>query len=129
MKAAGESMCPAGTARAMAGQKYLLTRSFILRTTGFPVELIDSLASPKLAAAADQALAARRSCAERCHTLLASSLGFSRNERRRLKRRELPNGDVGALTPLALAELSLLFARETSLQQEAAELYEQELER
>src|SRR6478736_4385719 len=112
MNASGELVCPAGTARAMDEQKYLLTRSFILRTTGFPVELIDSLASPELAAAADQALAARRSCAERCHTLLASSLDFSRNERRRLKRCELPNGDAGAVTSPALAELGLLFARE-----------------
>jgi aryl carrier-like protein len=109
-------------------QKYRLTRNFVLRTTGFPIELIDGLGNSHLAAVTDQALAARQRCADEAQTLLSSPLPLSRSARRKIKQVLPLNGDAGGVIPREVKEYNLRFAREAELRQQALEVYQEELE-
>src|SRR5438874_5200249 len=113
--------------------KYLLSRNFVLRITGFPVELIDSLVAPKLAHLTDEALAARQRCVTASHALLSSPL-ISRSMRRKLKR-GLPLDantlDMGGGEALSkeISELNRELTSEVELRRRSDESYAQELER
>src|SRR5580658_2828551 len=63
---------------------YVLARNFILRLTGFPIELMESFAAPVLAEESDQCLEARQNALARCQPLLLSG-SVTRNLRRKLK--------------------------------------------
>src|SRR6476661_5987759 len=65
---------------------YVLTRSVILRVTGFPIELVESLAAPELAEVADQCRVTRQNVILQLQRLLSSSPELSRSMRRKIKR-------------------------------------------
>src|SRR4051812_40264843 len=108
MKTASEETPQAGSSAREMGGRYLLTRSFILRTTGFPIELVQSLASPGLAAASDEASAAQNEAESR--RLLTTPLNLSRSARRKLKR-GLPLGEDEAASGEEAGQLSSLLER------------------
>lgn len=126
MKTASEETPQAGSSARETGGRYLLTRSFILRTTGFPIELVQSLASPGLAAASDEASAAQNEAESR--GLLNTPLNLSRSARRKLKR-GLPLGEDEAASGEEARQLSRLLERAAAFRDQAAEIYRQELER
>src|SRR5947209_16492844 len=66
--------------------RYVLIRNFILRMTGFPIELVESLAAPELAAVTDQGLVARQNAILQSQEVLSCSPGLSRILRRKIKR-------------------------------------------
>lgn len=115
-------------------ERYLLARNFVLRMTGFPVELIDSLAAPKLADLTDEALAARQRYVTGSHALLSSPL-ISRSMRRELKRGLPLDGNTGDMTSggealsKEISELNRALACEVELRRRSDELYGEELER
>jgi hypothetical protein len=124
--------------------RYILTRSFVLRLTGFPIELMESFAAPELALATDQCWAAHQDAVAKCEALLSSSHDMSRGTRRKLKRFLEMDGDPEALTfdaedlfgemhaePLhqEVEQLQRAFTTEAELLRRALELYKQELER
>ena len=65
---------------------YSLSRTFVLRTTGFPIDWIERLASPRLAAAIDEARAVQEHSLAQSRAILESLDGISRSARRKLKR-------------------------------------------
>jgi Lantibiotic dehydratase, N terminus len=115
---------------------YVLTRSVILRVTGFPIELVESLAAPELAEVADQCRVTRQNVILQLQRLLSSSPELSRSMRRKIKRccmhlksnREnlvIAGGEVGD----KIEELNRALAGEAEMQRRAAHFYDQELER
>jgi hypothetical protein len=119
--------------------QYVLSRSFILRLTGFPIELMNSFAAPELALAADQCLATRQHVVSQSEALMSSSLRLSRSTRRKLKRCLHPDSDAETLIiPEDISEetinkvidgLNRILTGEVEIRRHALELYEQELER
>jgi hypothetical protein len=118
--------------------KYSLTRNFVLRTTGFPIETIQALASPELCTALESLSALKKEAGCVAETLLTSEENLSRSDRRRLKRgHAVPKGDgeSGLDTPLSPGAASLLevyrllhtLIEET--EKSAGELYGRELQR
>lgn len=123
---------------AIAPGQYVLSRSFILRSTGFPIELVNSFASPELALAADQCIATRQHVVSQSDALLSSSLCLSRSTRRKLKRCLHLDGDDAPIVADDIAEetinkeieqLNRILAGELEIRRHASGLYEQELER
>ena len=65
---------------------YSLSRTFVLRTTGFPIDWIERVAPPRLAAAIDEARALQEHSFAQARAILESLDGISRSARRKLKR-------------------------------------------
>lgn len=114
---------------------YELTGSFILRLTGFPIELIESFAAPGLALATDRCLDARQDSKAQCESLLSSSLNLSRSARRKIKRclysEESSENlvSVGEAMGEEIKELARTIAGEVEIRRQSSALYEQEIER
>ena len=113
--------------------KYTLSRSLILRMTGFPMELVESFAAPELALATDRCLAARQHAITQCEALLASPLTLSRSMRRKIKRCLDAGAEnliiAGEETGKEIEELKRALADEAEIRCHAVELYQQEFER
>jgi Lantibiotic dehydratase, N terminus len=106
--------------------QYSASRSFVLRTTGFPVDLIERLASPELATAVDEALAAQQGFIAGLHSL-ESVDGLSRSLRRKLKR-GIPI-ERGTAAGTAAEDLNGLLIQIQELQRQAEDVYEREFGR
>ncbi|HTF66874.1 MAG TPA: lantibiotic dehydratase [Edaphobacter sp.] len=114
----------------LPGARYGLTRSFILRMPGFPVELIESMASQDLASAADQAYALDRLVDNAVRSLLSSSKKLDKKTHRALKRQQVldPASSPG-FSEGALEEFNALLVRRSTARDHAVELYNRELDR
>jgi hypothetical protein len=119
---------------------YVLARNFVLRMTGFPVELIRNMASPALASAIDKASLLRMQSLATAQTLLSSDAPISRSLRRRLKRgktvQNVTAGENEITEPMLpgqagelLREYNALCALIEERDRETRVLYEQELNR
>lgn len=135
-----EQVSPAAVQETVvAPGQYVLTRSFILRLTGFPIELMQCFAAPELASATDECLAARRQIVVQSEKLLSSPMNLSRSTRRKLRRCLQLDEDPETLVIAEdiadvkigekIEELNHLLAREVEIRHRALKLYEQELER
>jgi hypothetical protein len=127
-------------AESTISRDYVLARNFVLRMTGFPVELIQNMASPALAAAADKVSLLRAQSLATAQTLLSSDAPISRGLRRRLKRgktvHDVPEGENEATEQTLpgragelLQEYKALCALCDERHKAAGALYEQELNR
>jgi hypothetical protein len=126
-------------AESTIARDYVLARNFVLRMTGFPVELIRNMASPALSTAADHLSLLRAQSLATAQTLLSSDAPISRGLRRRLKRgktvhdaAEGENDTIETLPGRAgelLQEYKALCALCEQHHKEAGALYEQELNR
>ncbi len=108
-------------------ERYQLTKSFVLRMTGFPVETVDSLAVPELAALTDDVIAAQREALTKAQEILNSHLELGGKVRRTLKRGEpiVPGPDV--IITAEVAEFNRLIADEAKLRECLDLLYEEAL--
>lgn len=119
-------------------RKYALANNFVLRMTGFPTEVIQSMASQELAQAVDESFVMSARTVAAAQTLLSSNATLSRSLRRRLKRgKAVPDGaqegpEEELLQGAArerLEEYKNLFALEQEHDKKIAELYPQEYHR
>ena len=119
-------------------RRYVLSRNFVLRMTGFPTEVIHSAASHELSAAADHSFIHSARTVAAAQTLLNSDATLSRSLRRRLKRgkavaegvQEGPEEEL--LQGPAREQLEaykVLHALEQEHYKKTAQLYEQEYHR
>jgi hypothetical protein len=138
MLAETEMPQPATQEESQPQRKYVLARSFVLRMTGFPLEVIHSAASQELSAAADEAFVLGARTLAAAQTLLSSDATLSRSLRRRLKRgkavaegsQEGPGEELlQGVAREQLEEYKVLYVLEQEHYKKTAELYEQEYHR
>ena len=119
-------------------RRYALARNFVLRMTGFPAEIIQSMASQELAQAADESFVIGARTVAAAQALLSSDATLSRSLRRRLKRgKAVPDGAQESIEeePLQgvarqqLEEYKKLYVLEQEHGKRTAELYQQEYHR
>src|SRR5689334_5695855 len=119
-------------------RRYALANNFVLRMTGFPAEVIQSMASQELAQAADESFVMSARTVAAAQALLSSDATLSRSLRRRLKRgKAVPDGaqegpEEELLQGVAreqLEEYKTLFALEQEHDKKIEELYQQEYHR
>lgn len=110
--------------------KYVLTRHFILRLPGFPIELISSMASYDLAIMIDGVRKIKELCSSQAQALLSTARGLSRHDALRLKRCMPLEYSVGTgLSREAVNEFNELLARGNDLQNRATDLHAKEMNR